>query len=187
MPATYAQMKRMLAVIAAALSLAAAQGALADGTGWFTPDQVAQGSWEYSQRCSTCHGAQLQGTGAPALKGRVFNLQWNGKTLKDLYSYVHQQMPLGKADSLKGQEYADIVAYILAQSGMPTGNEKFTPSSPMDRVLALSDAATATGSGSRLPGRRSKLGELIGTLKQPTTLKPSRRSSTQPIPRPPTG
>ncbi len=172
MPATWMQMKRVLAVAAVSLSLGAAHLALADGTGWFTPDQVAQGSWEYSQRCSTCHGAQLQGTGAPALKGRVFNLQWSGKTLRDLYTYVHQQMPLGNADSLKGQEYADIVAYILAQSGLPTGNEKFTPRSPMDRVLALSDAATPTAAAAAA-GPPAKLGELIGTLKQPTSSKPS--------------
>jgi alcohol dehydrogenase (cytochrome c) len=172
MPATRMRMKRVLAVAAISLSLGAAHLALADGTGWFTADQVAQGSWEYSQRCSTCHGAQLQGTGAPALKGRVFNLQWSGKTLRDLYTYVHQQMPLGNADSLKGQEYADIVAYILAQSGLPTGSEKFTPRSPMDRVLALSDAATPTAAAAAA-GPPAKLGELIGTLKQPTSSKPS--------------
>jgi hypothetical protein len=102
----------------------------------------------------------------------VFNLQWNGKTLRDLYTYVHQQMPLGNADSLKGQEYADIVAYILAQSGLPSGNEKFTPRSPMDRVLALSDAVTPAASAAAA-GASARLGELIGTLKQPTSSKPS--------------
>src|SRR5271169_3641770 len=114
--------------------------AVADGTGWFTSGQVSQGRWEYSQKCSTCHGAQLQGTGAPALTGRLFDIQWNGKTLRDFYNYVHDQMPLGQGGALDKQEYADIVAYILAQNGLPAGNEKLTPSSPMDRVLTLSSA-----------------------------------------------
>ena len=69
MPATWMQMKRMLAVATVSLSLGAADGALADGTAWFTADQVAQGSWEYSQRCSTCHGAQLQGHGRACAQG----------------------------------------------------------------------------------------------------------------------
>ena len=103
------------AFISAAMLLGLTTGALADGTGWFSPDQVSQGRWEYSQKCSVCHGAQLQGGGAPAVKGQVFEQQWNGKTLKDFYNYVHDQMPLGQARSLDPQEYADVVAYMLAR------------------------------------------------------------------------
>jgi len=150
-----------------------AQGALADGTGFFTSAQLSQGRWEYSQKCSVCHGAQLQGGGAPALKGRLFNDQWSSKTLKDFYNYVHSNMPLGQGGELNSQEYADIVSYVLAQSGLPTGDEKLTPKSPMDRVLDLS-AATTTGSAaaSAAPGQ-VKIGELYGKLSQPTTTRPS--------------
>ena len=52
-----------------------AQGAFADGTGFFTSAQLAQGRWEYSQKCAVCHGAQMQGGGAPALKGHIFEVQ----------------------------------------------------------------------------------------------------------------
>ena len=38
----------------------------ADGTGWYNSSQIAKGRFEYSQNCAVCHGAQLQGTGAPA-------------------------------------------------------------------------------------------------------------------------
>jgi len=80
------QLKRhgRVATLGAGVLLFTAQGALADGTGFFTSAQLSQGRWEYSQKCSVCHGAQLQGVGAPALKGRLFNDQWNGKTLKAL-------------------------------------------------------------------------------------------------------
>ena len=142
----------------------------ADGTGWFSSEQVDQGRWEYSQRCSVCHGAQLQGGGAPALTGRIFNAQWNGKTLKAFYSYVHNNMPLGQGGQLDSQEYADIVAYILAQSGVPAGGEKLTPSSPMDRALSLSDVAAAASAPAV---SRVELGKLYGTLKQPSTHKPT--------------
>jgi PQQ-dependent dehydrogenase (methanol/ethanol family) len=145
--------------------------ALADGTGWYSADQISQGRWDYSQSCSVCHGAQLQGGGAPSLKGGGFPLQWNGKKLKDFYTYVHDQMPLGGAGSLKGQQYADIVAYILAQNGLPAGEEKLTPDSPMDRVMTLSDAPTAAPAAAA--GPPAKIGELIGTLQQPRTSKPT--------------
>ena len=87
-----------------------AQGAFADGTGFFTSAQLAQGRWEYSQKCAVCHGAQMQGGGAPALKGRIFDVQWSSKTLKDFYNYVHTNMPLGQGGELNSQEYADIVS-----------------------------------------------------------------------------
>ena len=42
--------RRLGAWAVGAVGLAAAFGAGADGTGWFSPEQVAQGRWEYSQK-----------------------------------------------------------------------------------------------------------------------------------------
>jgi len=145
--------------------------AVADGTGWFTTAQLSQGRWEYSQKCSICHGARLQGTGAPALTGHQFDVQWGGKTLHDFYNYVHDQMPLGQGGALDSQEYADIVAYILAQNGLPSGDEKLTPSSPMDRVLTLSSAGALATSSASIAA--VEIGKLYGSLRQPTTHGPT--------------
>jgi len=134
---------RFAAFAAGVMVFGAWQSASADGTGWYASAQIAQGRWEYSQQCAVCHGAQLQGTGAPALKGRIFNEQWNGKKLSELYEYVHKNMPLGRGASVPSQEYANIVAYMLAQSGLPAGTELFTPKTPMDRALELSAAAAS--------------------------------------------
>ncbi len=169
--------KRSYAMALGVAMMLFTQAALADGTGFFTAVQSSQGRWEYSQKCSVCHGAQLQGGGAPALKGRIFNDQWGKKTLKDFYNYVHTNMPLGQGGELNSQEYADIVSYILAQSGLPPGDEMLTPKSPMDRVLDLGAAATAAGaagsaSASAPPGQ-VKIGELYGKLAQPTTSRPT--------------
>ncbi len=163
----------ILAALFALAACAAATTARGDGTGWFDATQVPQGRWEYSQQCAVCHGAQLQGTGAPALKGREFSAQWNGRKLEELYTYVHKNMPLGRGAVLPSQEYADIVAYILAQSGLPAGNERFTPKTPMDRVLTLT-ATAETGSlaATGAPGD-VKIGALFGELKQPTTTRPT--------------
>ncbi len=150
-----------------------AAAASADGTGFFTSAQLSQGRWEYSQKCAVCHGAQLQGGGAPALKGSIFQVQWSAKTLKDFYTYIHTNMPLGQGGELNSQEYADIVSYILAQNGLPAGDEKLTPKSPMDRVLDLSAAATSGGAAASAPVGQVKIGELYGKLSQPTTAGPT--------------
>jgi len=156
------------------LSLSAVEQVCADGTGWYTPPQVAQGRWEYSQKCGVCHGAQLQGGGAPALKGTAFIQQWDGKKLSDLYEYVHNNMPLGLGASLPSQEYADVVAFVLAQNGLPAGIEKFTPMSPMERVL---DLAAPPAAGSPLvaaaPPGEIRIGALYGKLQQPSSSGPT--------------
>jgi len=90
----------LFAPIAFALSSSLA---FADGTGWYNSSQLAKGRFEYSQKCAVCHGAQLQGTGAPPLKGKPFELQWNGRKLAELYEYVHNNMPLGLAEAEKGE------------------------------------------------------------------------------------
>ena len=167
---------RLLIAAVAMLStagLAHTAPARADGTGWYAPPQVAQGRWEYSQKCAVCHGAQLEGAGAPALKGKAFIERWNGKKLSDFYEFVHTDMPLGLGASLPSQEYADIVAYLLAQSGLPAGTERFTPYSPMDRVLELSAAALSGGTvAAAIPGKVT-IGALYGKLAQPSTSAPT--------------
>lgn len=178
MPAVRHHPARCISQVFAAIALAAPLApVLADGTGWFTPDQATQGRWVYAQRCATCHGTNLEGSGAPALKGTGFNAQWNGKTLQQFYSYVHSQMPLGAAGTLKGQDYVNIVAYILAQSGVAAGNTKLTIRSPMDRVLVLSDAQTAAGpgagAGGGVPAGAVQLNVALVPLKQPSTQGPT--------------
>ncbi len=165
--------RRAIAVAGFALALTLGT-AHADGTGWFTPDQVSAGRWAYEQRCATCHGADLEGSGAPALKGTTFNAQWNGKTLQQFYSYVHGQMPLGAAGTLKGQDYVNVVAFILSRSGLPAGTQKLTMRSPMGRVMELTDAQTAAAPGSTAPTTPVVMGTLIGTLRQPTSDRPTR-------------
>ena len=174
MSTTY--VKRMQRASAAATFLCAlliAPTAGADGTAFFSSSQVNQGRWEYSQKCAVCHGAQLQGGGAPALKGSEFVAQWNGKQLKSFYDYVHTNMPLGQGGELNSQEYADIVAYVLAQNGLPAGNEKLTPKSAMDRALDLSGAAMTGSASAGAPPGVVKIGELYGKLSQPTTSRPT--------------
>jgi len=155
------------------LDLACSAAARADGSGWYTAPQVAQGRWEYSQKCGVCHGQQLQGAGAPALKGKIFNERWSGKKLSDLYEFIHNAMPLGLGASLPSQEYADIIAFILAQNGLPAGTDKFTPYSPMDRVLELNAAAASGGTVAAATPGEVTIGKLFGKVTDPSTSGPT--------------
>ena len=144
----------------------------ADGTGFFTADQATSGRFAYSQNCAACHGAELQGTGGPALKGTSFGMLWNGKSLQDFYDYVHTQMPLGRVGDLKDQTYADIVAFVLAQNGLPAGTDPLTPSTPMQRALVLGNAPDIGATPSAAPPH-IVIGALIGEIRQPTTHGPT--------------
>jgi alcohol dehydrogenase (cytochrome c) len=165
-------MFRRLLGCALALGLCVSFAHADEGAGWYTRDQATRGSLQYVPKCAVCHGADLQGGGAPELKGRGFAAKWNGKTLTELYTYVRQQMPKGNGDSLPGQQYADIVAFMLAQNGWPSGSIALTPDTPMDRVLAFSDAAPLTSAQST-SAPPVKLGELTGPVKEPSSLGPT--------------
>lgn len=161
-----------LVIAAALLRVVTTQAVRADGVAWFSADQVNAGRLAYTQNCAVCHGAQLKGGGAPVLIGPDFTKRWNGKTVQTFYSYVSQNMPLGKAGSLKPQQYADVVAYILANNGLPAGTQVFTPDSPMGRVLVLSAAASSTTPSTA--GEPSvTIGKLYGQVREPSTTSPT--------------
>jgi PQQ-dependent dehydrogenase (methanol/ethanol family) len=161
-----------MALCASVLYAGATSIAHADGTGWFTREQAGQGRVAYEANCATCHGDALQGTGAPALMGTSFVAQWNGKMLTDLYAYVHKEMPLGKPDSLAGQEYADIVAFMLAQNDLSDGTDTLTPQSPMNRILPLAANSPASAPQSATVPT-ANIGQLTGPVKQPSSAGPT--------------
>jgi len=53
--------------------------------------------------------------------GGEFNSGWNDLTVGDLFERLRITMPADKAGSLSRQVNADIVAYLLAKNGFPTG------------------------------------------------------------------
>ena len=57
-----------------------------------------------------------------ALAGFGFQLKWQDASVAEVYGRV-RSMPLGAAGSLTGQEYLDIVAYILQANGYPSGSD----------------------------------------------------------------
>ena len=96
--------------------------------GVFTRAQAGRGERLYASYCANCHAADLSGGDlAPALAGEQFASNWNGLPLRDLLERIKTTMPQDSPDSLSGQQYADILAFMLQTAGLPPGQSELPP------------------------------------------------------------
>src|SRR5678816_3166849 len=109
-------MRRLLLPLFAVASIAAPQlaGAQAAKPALYTADQATAGAAVYSQACAACHGAQLEGVAAPALKGANFGEMATAQslTVDALLDVIANTMPQSDPGSLKPDDYAAVTAYI---------------------------------------------------------------------------
>lgn len=113
-----------LAAVVCAVALGFAANAVAQdavGGDWVTPEQVERGQSTYQQRCSTCHGTD------------IVSIFKSFPSAGQFYGFISTTMPGDAPGSLTAQQYADIIAYLATENGMPTGTEELPPD---DEVLA---------------------------------------------------
>lgn len=104
------------------------ESAAAPGSGGSAPytlAQAASGATVYTQKCASCHGANLQGVSAPALTGAPFAR--SNLTLSQMRTIVTTQMPLTAPGSLSPSDYASVIAYILQYDCVAPSNGGKTP------------------------------------------------------------
>jgi mono/diheme cytochrome c family protein len=108
------------ALLAAAPLVAGAQTAK---PALYTAEQATAGATVYAQSCAACHGTQLEGVAAPALKGSAFGdmASAQGLTAQALLDAIANTMPQSDPGSLKPEDNAAVTAYILQQNGYPAG------------------------------------------------------------------
>lgn len=114
----------------AAVGVAALQAGQSKTTwdGVYTEAQAKRGETLYSQSCASCHGPDLAGLDtAPSLTGPEFNASWNDMPVDDLFERVRTTMPADAPGSLNRQQYADIVAFLLAKDNFPAGSAELPP------------------------------------------------------------
>jgi mono/diheme cytochrome c family protein len=89
----------------------------------YTADQATAGAAVYSQSCAACHGAQMEGVAAPALKGSAFGEMASAQSLtaQTLLDVIANTMPQSDPGSLKPEDNNAVTAYILQQNGYPAG------------------------------------------------------------------
>jgi mono/diheme cytochrome c family protein len=126
-----------LALASAAVDSASADevvpvGSIRDGV--FTAEQAGRGEFVYPVACGKCHGYRLDGApddddmfSTPPIGGPKFLRNWGGRTLAALYEYTRTTMPANNPGFLADQEFADVLAYMLSQSGMPAGRGELRP------------------------------------------------------------
>jgi len=122
----------LLFLLTTCVTQAQQTGAKSTASGVFTAEQAKSGERAFQAKCATCHGADLHSTEpeAPDLTEAAFRFGWQGKTIANRYETIRGSMPYGNAGSLDDQTYIDIVAYILAFNGIPSGNQKLEPDVP---------------------------------------------------------
>ena len=122
------------------LGLAAACPATADdatrsiSSGVYTEAQADRGAYTYPVACGKCHGFLLDGApddpdmfSTPPIGGPKFLRNWSGRSLGALFEYSRTTMPANNPGFLGDQEFADVLAYMLQQSGAPAGDLELRP------------------------------------------------------------
>ncbi|MBL8958322.1 MAG: PQQ-binding-like beta-propeller repeat protein [Gemmatimonadetes bacterium] len=157
----------VMSVVCAALGVEAQAGAVP-----FTEAQAAGGRTLYARECAACHGRDLTGGSAAALKGREFLAKWStgGRTLRDLFHLTRTTMPSGATHALTDDEYLAVTAHLLEENGFAAGARPLVADSAVLASVSLAPPARTTA---QQPPRRPDFVPGPRGL-QPTTTSPSR-------------
>lgn len=112
---------------AAVAAVAAAQGAAPRSVwdGVYTDAQAKRGEKVSAEQCARYHGETLAGLeSAPALVGDVFNANWEGVALGDLFERIRISMPQDTPGTLSRQQNADVIAHLLKAGKFPAGDKE---------------------------------------------------------------
>jgi alcohol dehydrogenase (cytochrome c) len=129
------------------LTLLAASAALAQDAatrGAYTAIQADNGRHAFNLYCSTCHGDNLEGTGAsPPLAGPAFLARWGARTAGELTGFTALTMPPGNAGGLTEAEYANLTAYMLRTNQAAPGDTPLTAESSITIGSVVPELAAA--------------------------------------------
>lgn len=121
----------LLAAVVAGAQAPPAKPSVWDGV--FTTEQAGRGRIAFAQHCASCHGGELAGGEGKPLAGDPFWTDWRETTVDYLLTRISTDMPFSEdgrlAGSLSPSVYADIVAYVLQQNGLPAGARELTRAS----------------------------------------------------------
>ncbi len=93
--------------------------------GVYSAAQAERGQALYRESCSSCHAPDLRGDNtSPSLVGMSFTFLWGGSTLGALFEGIRERMPPVRPGTLTAQSYRDILAFVLAKNGYPSGGQE---------------------------------------------------------------
>lgn len=143
----------MLAAIGAAHAAPGSGGAVAPS---FTAEQAAAGRALYAETCASCHGADLEGAGAPPLAGETFLSRWTdgSRAAAELFEIVAKQMPPTAPGSLSIGQGLELFAHMLSVNGYAAGQRPLSARdlrAPLAPPSAQPNDHLATDAGPRTP------------------------------------
>ena len=106
-------------LFAAAVALCCATGLVAQEkrsvkTGVYTAAQADRGQSLFRSKCASCHAPNR-------FTDDLFYSSFAGKPLWEMFDVISDSMPEDNPGSLKKEEYADVIAYLLKLNNFPTG------------------------------------------------------------------
>ena len=102
-------------------------------SGVYTAEQAKRGETIFKDNCSVCHAEDLTGADGPALKGELFTLLWEGRSLGTLFQRLRRMPP--RRAALPLEESRDALAFILQANGYPAGERELsTDASSLDEI-----------------------------------------------------
>jgi mono/diheme cytochrome c family protein len=113
-------------------------------SGTYTTAQASRGAEVYPGPCGRCHGRRLDG--APddpdmfptrPIAGAKFLREWDGRSLAALLEYLRATMPENNPGYLSDREYVDLIAHMLARSGVPAGRSELEPDPAMLSAILI--------------------------------------------------
>jgi alcohol dehydrogenase (cytochrome c) len=135
-----------VALLAITLLAVSPAGIQAKSSGSYSTAQAARGATVYTQYCTQCHGANLQGESGPALSGQVLRQAYGAGTAAQLYDFISRQMPQNSPGSLSQEQYLNVTAYILSRNGFPSGSAPLSIGS-LSQVRMSQQRMSATAAG----------------------------------------
>ena len=103
--------------------------------GWYTTEQAAAGEKLYQAQCGTCHGSKLEGGAGPSLTGASWRQMYGGAKLLTVWGEIKGPMAQYAGTTYTTQQSLDILAYLLQQNGLPSGNQTLADTRELSDVL----------------------------------------------------
>ena len=102
------------ALLVMTISIVAAQEKKSVKSGVYTAAQADRGQGLFRSRCASCHAPNR-------FTDDLFYTSFAGKPLWEMFDVISDSMPEDNPGSLKKEEYADVIAYLLKLNNFPAG------------------------------------------------------------------
>jgi len=103
----------------------------------FMLSQSNAGKTIFNAQCAECHGEDLNGAQAVALRGEKFQTKWAGKSVQQLFTQMRTTMPAATPNSLTEEEYVNVMAYIFHKNIILPSEEALTADPAKMSAMAM--------------------------------------------------